>query len=105
MIPIRDTIPSSRVPVVNYALIAANLGLRFLLQFLSGAVSLGRAAATGGVAWRAHAGGFVAGIVFLKVFSIRRRGGHDRLALDTPASFGINENSIHRRFSRFPGTL
>ena len=40
MIPIRDTIPSSRVPVVNYALIAANLDLRFLLQFLSGAVSL-----------------------------------------------------------------
>jgi membrane associated rhomboid family serine protease len=50
------------------------LGLWFLLQFLSGTVSLGRAAATGGVAWWAHVGGFVAGVVFLKVFSIRGRG-------------------------------
>lgn len=49
------------------------LGLWFLLQFLSGTVSLGRAAATGGVAWWAHVGGFVAGVVFLKVFSIRGR--------------------------------
>lgn len=29
MIPIRDTIPSSRVPIVTYLLIAANLGLFF----------------------------------------------------------------------------
>jgi membrane associated rhomboid family serine protease len=34
---------------------------------------LGRAAATGGVAWWAHVGGFVAGIVLLKVFPIRGR--------------------------------
>jgi len=135
MIPIRDTIPSSRIPVVTYLLVAANLGLFFyeislgenlppfleryavvparllgayfllfprarvvtllplfiffttveipavvflglwfLLQFLSGTASLGRAAATGGVAWWAHVGGFVAGMVFLKVFSIRGRG-------------------------------
>ena len=50
------------------------LGLWFLLQFLSGTVSLGRGAATGGVAWWAHVGGFVAGVVFLKAFSIRGRG-------------------------------
>src|SRR5512135_877823 len=50
------------------------LGLWFFLQFLSGAASLGRAAATGGVAWWAHVGGFIAGVVFLKVFSIRGRG-------------------------------
>jgi len=55
----------------------AFLGLWFLLQFLSGTVSLGRAAATGGVAWWAHVGGFVAGVVFLKVFSIRGRGRAD----------------------------
>jgi membrane associated rhomboid family serine protease len=53
------------------------LGLWFLLQFLSGAVSLGRPAATGGVAWWAHVGGFVAGVVFLKAFSIRGRGKAD----------------------------
>ena len=74
MIPIRDTIPSSRVPIVTYLLIAANLGLWFQLQFLSGTVSLGRAVATGGVAWWAHVGGFFAGVVFLKAFSIRARG-------------------------------
>jgi len=50
------------------------LGLWFLMQFLSGAVSLGRAAATGGVAWWAHVGGFVAGVVFLKAFTFRARG-------------------------------
>lgn len=52
----------------------AFLGLWFLLQFLSGTVSLGRSAATGGVAWWAHVGGFVVGVLFLKAFSIRRRG-------------------------------
>jgi membrane associated rhomboid family serine protease len=42
------------------------LGLWFLFQFLSGAVSLGRASATaGGVAWWAHIGGFVAGAVVM----------------------------------------
>lgn len=53
------------------------LGLWFLVQFLSGTVSLGQADATGGVAWWAHVGGFVAGIVFLKVFTIRGRGRAD----------------------------
>jgi len=43
------------------------LGLWFLLQFLSGAASLGRAASEGGVAWWAHIGGFVAGVLLLKV--------------------------------------
>ncbi|GAB4246224.1 MAG: rhomboid family intramembrane serine protease [Deltaproteobacteria bacterium] len=43
------------------------LGLWFLMQFVSGAASLGRSAATGGVAWWAHIGGFVAGIAFLKL--------------------------------------
>lgn len=50
------------------------LGLWFLLQFLSGTASLGRAAAAGGVAWWAHVGGFIAGMVFLKVLTIRRSG-------------------------------
>lgn len=50
------------------------LGLWFLIQILSGTVSLGRAAAAGGVAWWAHVGGFVAGIVLLKVFAFPGRG-------------------------------
>ena len=35
MIPIRDQIPTRRVPIVNYLLIAANIGV-FILQYLSG---------------------------------------------------------------------
>ncbi len=45
------------------------IGFWFLLQFLSGAVSLGTASAfSGGTAWWAHVGGFVAGILLLRVF-------------------------------------
>jgi len=44
------------------------LGIWFLIQFLSGAASLGRSSAlSGGVAWWAHIGGFVAGVVLLKI--------------------------------------
>ncbi len=50
------------------------LGIWFLIQFLSGTASLGRAADTGGVAWWAHVGGFLAGVVFLKLFTFRGRG-------------------------------
>lgn len=50
------------------------LGLWFLIQILSGTVSLGRADAAGGVAWWAHVGGFVAGIVLLKVVAFPGRG-------------------------------
>ncbi len=61
------------------------LGYWFLLQFLSGFISLGKA--SGGVAFWAHIGGFIAGIVLLKVFcdSSRakecreKRGSTDRL--------------------------
>ena len=35
MIPIRDQIPTRRVPIVNYLLIAANIGV-FILQYLAG---------------------------------------------------------------------
>ena len=41
------------------------LGLWFLLQFLSAAGAHGQA---GGIAWWAHIGGFVCGIIFLKLF-------------------------------------
>ena len=45
------------------------LGIWFLIQFLSGAASLGASSAlSGGVAWWAHIGGFVAGMVLLRVF-------------------------------------
>ncbi len=53
------------------------LGLWFLFQFLSGAVSIGRAsAASGGVAWWAHIGGFVVGAILM--LGIVRSGGGRR---------------------------
>jgi membrane associated rhomboid family serine protease len=46
------------------------LGLWFVLQLFSGVAGLGMEA-TGGVAWFAHIGGFIAGIVLINIF--RRR--------------------------------
>ena len=48
------------------------LGLWFVLQFFSGVLSLG-GPDVGGVAFWAHIGGFVAGIVMAKLFAKRRR--------------------------------
>lgn len=49
------------------------LGFWFVLQFLNGAASVVRSTATGGVAWWAHIGGFVGGIVIFKFFRPRPR--------------------------------
>ncbi len=44
------------------------LGIWFLMQFLSGAATIGRTSAMmGGVAWWAHIGGFLAGMLLLKL--------------------------------------
>jgi membrane associated rhomboid family serine protease len=44
------------------------LGIWFLLQFMSGAATIGQTSAlTGGVAWWAHIGGFLAGMILLKL--------------------------------------
>jgi len=44
------------------------LGIWFLVQFLSGASTIGRTSAlTGGVAWWAHIGGFLVGMFLLKL--------------------------------------
>ena len=40
----------------------------FIIQFLSGVSSLGRAADIGGVAFWAHIGGFVAGLILVRFF-------------------------------------
>lgn len=47
------------------------LGFWFVLQVLYGLISIG--SNTGGVAWFAHIGGFVAGIVFFRIFSFLPR--------------------------------
>jgi membrane associated rhomboid family serine protease len=56
----------ARIPAVVF------IGLWFLVQFLSGIGSLGVASA-GGVAWWAHIGGFVAGLLFARVDRPRAR--------------------------------
>jgi membrane associated rhomboid family serine protease len=45
----------------------------FLLQFAQGVGSLGESANTGGVAWIAHVGGFIAGMLFVRLFPSRQR--------------------------------
>ncbi len=48
------------------------LGIWFLIQFFSGAASLGSSSAlSGGVAWWAHIGGFLAGMLLLRVMAPR----------------------------------
>ena len=48
------------------------LGIWFLLQFMSGAATIGQTSAlTGGVAWWAHIGGFLAGMILLKLIMPR----------------------------------
>lgn len=47
------------------------LGFWFLIQFFSGTASISSAHG-GGVAWWAHIGGFVLGVIFIKIFSKSR---------------------------------
>ena len=49
------------------------LGLWFVVQLLGGVVGLGRSGPSGGVAFLAHVGGFVAGLVLIIPFGGRRR--------------------------------
>jgi membrane associated rhomboid family serine protease len=46
------------------------LGFWFILQLLNGLPSLGSAGITGGVAWFAHIGGFIWGIILLNIFKL-----------------------------------
>lgn len=51
------------------------LGLWFVIQFASGALTLGHTSAlSGGVAWWAHIGGFLFGMILLKLMEPRRTG-------------------------------
>jgi membrane associated rhomboid family serine protease len=49
------------------------LGVWFLTQFIYGIASFGDTLQTGGIAWWAHIGGFVAGIILHPFFRRRRR--------------------------------
>jgi len=72
MIPLRNTTKSGTFPIVNTAFIAINIAVFifvwFLIQFLGGISSAGRAADAGGVAFWSHIGGFAAGLILAQYF-------------------------------------
>ena len=49
------------------------MGIWFLIQFASGALSLAEHQAAEGVAWWAHVGGFVAGLALCPLFLLKRK--------------------------------
>jgi membrane associated rhomboid family serine protease len=51
------------------------LGVWFLLQVLDGSTALGGQEAGGGVAYFAHIGGFLAGVLLIRLFATRKAGG------------------------------
>jgi membrane associated rhomboid family serine protease len=68
------------LPAITY------LGFWFLLQLVQGTASLAGPESVGGVAWWAHLGGFLAGLVLHQLFLVRRRRGRklqsDELGLE-----------------------
>jgi membrane associated rhomboid family serine protease len=69
--------PKNRVHVIMFRILTTvpayvALGLWFLFQFISGIGMLGGGSQEGGVAYAAHIGGFVAGLVLIKIFAARR---------------------------------
>ncbi len=73
--------PRNRVRVLTYGRIAhipalVVIGFWIVLQFVNGLGSVARTDETAGVAYMAHIGGFVAGIVLVKLFVGRGRAAH-----------------------------
>jgi len=60
------------------------LGFWFISQFFTGVLSLtsGEGSSAGGIAWWAHIGGFIFGLVLGKIFTIGRREIDSRLSYD-----------------------
>lgn len=71
--------PSRRVTVILFRFLTdvpawVAIGIWFAFQLISGIGILGQGSQTGGVAYAAHIGGFVAGLALIKIFD-RGRGG------------------------------
>lgn len=67
--------PHRRVMVILFRIITdvpawVAIGIWFAFQLISGLGVLGAGSAQGGVAYAAHIGGFIAGLILVKVFSI-----------------------------------
>ena len=56
-----------------YVPAAALIGIWFLMQLFTGVASLGQAAGDSGIAWWAHVGGFLAGVLLVNLFRAGRR--------------------------------
>jgi membrane associated rhomboid family serine protease len=70
--------PSRRVTVILFRFLTdvpayVAIGLWFLFQLISGLGMLGGGSQSGGVAYAAHIGGFIAGLVLIKFFDIGHR--------------------------------
>src|SRR6185369_14731601 len=70
--------PSRRVTVILFRFLTdvpawVAIGIWFAFQLISGLGMLGGGSQQGGVAYAAHVGGFVAGLVLIKFFAIGRR--------------------------------
>ncbi len=63
-IPVFFFFPIFEIPAVIY------LGFWFLSQLFNGTFALTGAVQTGGIAWWAHIGGFVAGMILVKIFAV-----------------------------------
>jgi membrane associated rhomboid family serine protease len=69
--------PSRRVRVIMFSMLTqvpafVAIGLWFVFQLISGLGMLGGGSQEGGVAYAAHIGGFIAGLVLIKFFDIGR---------------------------------
>ncbi|HEX9419396.1 MAG TPA: rhomboid family intramembrane serine protease [Methylomirabilota bacterium] len=74
LVPLLLFFPVLEFPAVLY------LGIWFLMQLVSGTASLTLAADAGGVAWWAHVGGFVVGVVLAPI--LRRRESYPKVWRD-----------------------
>lgn len=79
--------PSRRVRVIMFSMLTqvpafVAIGLWFVFQLISGLGLLGGGSQEGGVAYAAHIGGFIAGLVLIKFFAIGR---NSNSAGSTPA--------------------
>jgi rhomboid family protein len=71
--------PTRRVTVILLRIITqvpawVAIGVWFAFQLISGLGMLGGGSQQGGVAYAAHIGGFIAGLILVKLFTIRRQG-------------------------------
>src|SRR5215813_11354693 len=70
--------PTRRVTVILFRFLTdvpayVAIGLWFVFQLISGLGMLGGGSQQGGVAYAAHIGGFIAGLILIKVFEIGRK--------------------------------